>query len=131
MSTTSAFQFLTNAKLMLKMEIALSASRDTILLTDDVFFQSSFLEDLDILVVPLGTGTTRSAWLAPKIGSSTLTNYVCPSLTNAKPTPKMATVQNALMDMTWLKESACFLTSITLNLRIRVVELGTGLIRFA
>ncbi len=54
-------QFLTNAKLMLKMETAHLATTDTILKKENVSFLSPTTLSLPIWAVELGTGTIKSA----------------------------------------------------------------------
>ena len=78
METRNAFQFLTNALLMLITETASHASRDTILRTEPVSSHPSTTPILPTLGVPPGTGTTKSASAAPRDGSSTQRRDACP-----------------------------------------------------
>ena len=77
METRNAFQFLTNALLMLITETASHASRDTILRTESVSSHPSTTPILPTLGVPPGTGTTKSASAAPRDGSSTQRRDAC------------------------------------------------------
>ena len=78
METRNAFQFLTNALLMLITETASHASRDTILRTEPVSSHPSTTPILPTLGVPPGIGTTKSASAAPRDGSSTQRRDACP-----------------------------------------------------
>ena len=51
--------------------------------------------------VVIGTGTTKSAWLAPKDGLSTLTKFVPLSLTFVPLTMPLELVPHASRDTTW------------------------------
>ena len=59
------------------------ATKDTISLMELANSLPSTLPSLLTQDVLIGTGTTKSAWLAPRIGSSMLTKSVFPFQTNA------------------------------------------------
>ena len=93
-------QFLINVKLMLRMEIVLLATRDMISKKDNVFSLNSIMLDLQIWDVVLGIGITKFALLAPKIGSSTQTEFAYQLLINARLMLRMEIAHLVIKDMT-------------------------------
>ena len=67
---------------MMLLVSASHATKDTISLMELVNSLPSTLPSLPTQDVLIGTGTTKSAWLAPKTGSSTLTKSAFPFQTN-------------------------------------------------
>ena len=78
METRNAFQFLTNALLMLITVPVSHASRDTTLRTEPVSSHPSTTPILPTLDVLHGIGITKSASAAPRDGSSTQRRDACP-----------------------------------------------------
>ena len=96
----SVSQFLTSVKLMLRMEIVLLATRDMISKKDNVFSLNSIMLDPQIWDVVLGIGITKFALLAPKIGSSTQTEFAYQLLINARLMLRMEIAHLVIKDMT-------------------------------
>ena len=95
METRNAFQFLTNALLMLITETVFHASRDTTLRTEPVSSHPSTTPILPTLDVPPGIGTTKSASAAPRDGSSTQRRDACPLTTTATATTTVVPAPHA------------------------------------
>ncbi len=87
MLTRSALLYLINARLMPLTVTAPSASRDTILRKENVSSQTLTTPSPLISDAPLGIGTTKSALLAQRPGSSMQIKSVCPSPINARLMP--------------------------------------------
>ena len=102
--TVSACQFLTIVLLMMKPELVLHASRDTISLMVSVNFLPPTTWLPLMPDVPHGTGIIRSASVALNGGSSMLTEFACPFLTTAQLTMKQVPVLLASRDTTLKKE---------------------------
>ena len=99
MLTQSVLQFLTNVKLMPKMETVPLVIKDMILNKDNVCSLNSIMLDLLIWDVLPGIGTIKFVFLVQKIGSSTQTKSVFQYLINAKLMPIMETVPHVIKDM--------------------------------
>ena len=93
-----AFQFLTNALLMLIMELVFHASRDMTLKKELVFSLHSTMLNPLTLDAPPGIGTIKFALLAPNTGFSMPTKSVSQFLTNAPPTEIMEPAFHASKD---------------------------------
>ena len=131
MLTRSACQFLTNAPATTTTEIALLASRDTILRTDHVFSLLQTMPSLQILAAAPGIGTIKSAFPALMDGSSTPTRSASPFLTNAHQATALEPASLAMLAMTSRTELVSSLPSTMPTLLTLVALLGTGKIKSA
>ncbi len=121
-----AFQFLTNALLMVTTEPVFHASRDTILKKEPVSSPHSTMPSLLTLDAPPGIGTIKSVFPAPNNGPSMLTKSAFPFLINALLMLRMELVFHASRDTTLRKEPASSLISTTLSLLTLDVPPGIG-----
>ena len=127
MLTKSVFPSLTNAQLMLPTGIVPHASRDTTSSMEPVSSLLITVLNLPISDAELGTGTTEFASSAQKDGSSMLTKFVSPSLTNAESTLPMETALPATRDTISQMDSASSQPPIMSSLLILDVLPGTGI----
>ena len=93
--------FLIFVLLMTPMEPVPLASKDTISLMESASSHHSTMLNPPTQDVVIGTGTTKSAWLAPKDGLSTLIKFVPLSLTFVPLTMPLELVPHASRDTTW------------------------------
>ena len=91
----------------------------------------SLLLSLPTLAVELGTGTTKSAFHAQTVGSSTLIKSAFLFPTNAKPTLKMETALLAMKATTSRTANVPSRTPTRLAPLILVAQHGTGKTKFA
>ena len=109
-----------------RMELALNASRDMTLKTEDVPSLNPTMPSPLTPDVEPGTGTTKSAFHAPTDGSSTQKRPACPFPTNARLTITTELASPATRDMTSRKEHVSSLTQITPSPPILDAVSGTG-----
>ena len=81
--------------------------------------------------VPHGTGTTKSASVAPRTGSSTLMVFACPFLTTVPLMMKLEPVPHASKVMIWLTVSANSLPPTTWLPLMLDAPHGIGINKFA
>ena len=97
----SASQSAPNAiPLIRPLEIALPALLDMTSLKESASFQTSIMLSQLISDVEHGIGKIKNVLPALTFGLSTIMEYVCQFLTNAKPMQKTETVPNVIKDMT-------------------------------
>ena len=131
MLTKSAFPFLINALLMLRMELVFHASRDTTLRKEPASSPHSTTPSLLILDAPPGIGTIKSAFPALSTGFSMEIRNAFPFLINALLMLRMEPVFHASRDTTLRTELASHLISTMLILPTSAVPPGIGTIKSA
>ena len=123
--------FLINARQAIMMAFAQLAIRDMISKTGNVCLLCPIMLSLPTLAVELGTGTTKSAFHAQTVGSSTLIKSAFLFPTNAKPTLKMETALLAMKATTSRTANVPSRTPTRLAPLILVAQHGTGKTKFA